>query len=137
MVNSPVGVYGASIDRSDGFCRHAADDRMRRHILCDDRARGDDRTLAHAHPVRDDGAGAKPDIIFDDDALRRDALLHERTVRVIESMVYGDDLRERRGVDPVTDQYTALPTDDGVFPDKAVISNFDAGVGHPAKVVHV
>src|SRR3954471_21706251 len=46
--------------------RVAADDRVRRHVGGDDRARADDRTVTDAHPGHDHGAVADPHVVADD-----------------------------------------------------------------------
>lgn len=51
---------------ADGSGRHAADDRIRRHILRHDGARCDNGAVANGHTGEDDGLIADPDIVADD-----------------------------------------------------------------------
>src|SRR5512138_563153 len=137
MIDYSSSCPRAAIDRFDEFGRHASDHCVRRHIFGNDRACRNDRSLPHANAIRDDRAGSQPDIILDDDAFCRDALVDERASGIIEHMIDRDDLRERRGVHAITDLHAALPADYRIFADQAVAADLDTRMRHVAEVIDV
>ncbi len=85
--------------------------------------------------VREDGSRANPNIVFNRDALRSNALFDERLHSVVKDMIDGQDLDHRRGVDTIADRDATLAPNDVVFADEAVGSDADAGMGQVPEVV--
>src|SRR4029450_9738946 len=98
---------------------------MRQYILRHHRASGDHRPLTNTDAVGDHRAGTDPDVVFNHNALGRDPLFHEWAFGVIENVVHGNNLHQRRGVDTVTNSHTALTTDHVHLADQAVRTNPD------------
>ena len=88
-----------------------------------------------AHAVRDNRAAADPDVVFDDDALRRDALPGEGTRRVVINVIDSENLNERARVDAVADGDAALAAQHVQLADEGIRADADKRMGQVAKVV--
>ena len=90
--------------------------------------RRDHGAAAHAHAVGDNGASTDPDIVFNHDALRRDALFHHRPAGVVENVVDGQDLHQRRGIHAVANRDAALAAQHVQLANQAVLADADEGM---------
>jgi hypothetical protein len=135
LIDNALGRNLVPSDFLDNSGRHATYDGMRRHVIRNYGPGSHHSAFAHTNTIGDYGAGAQPDVVFNDDPLGGDALISERPVRIIKNMVYGNDLGNGRGLNPVTDLHPTLAADDSVLADQAVPADPDPRVGHVAKVV--
>ncbi|MNU66277.1 hypothetical protein D3C71_555860 [compost metagenome] len=76
---------------ADKLCGHAGHDRQRWHILVDDRACRDHRSVADRHTIENDRIGADPYIVADDDTLDLVRLVIDGRIGVIEAVIEADD----------------------------------------------
>ncbi len=124
-----------AINRFDRLCRDSSNHCVRRHVFRDYCSRRNDRAFSDPYSIRDNCTGTKPDIIFDDNAFCRDSLLHEGTRWVVEHVIDGNDLCERRGIYAVPDLHAALPPDHRIFANQTIAANLYSGVRYVPKIV--
>jgi hypothetical protein len=134
---SSIRVDVETINLLDWARGNSSHDRVWHNVSSYDSPCGNDRALPNVDSVRDDSAGTQPDIVFNHNALCRDSLLDERSTGIVEDMVDGNDLGEGRSVNAIANRDTALPSDHGVFTNKAVIANANAGLRQMTEVVHM